>query len=89
MVPVFLSSTWVHMDVFNGKKDLCNAELKEADLERANLSHADLRKADFSNAELSKTIFNHADLRGAIITKKQLKSCASCEGAKLDPKLLE
>jgi hypothetical protein len=63
------------------RANLSSAILREADLSDANLSEANLRWADLRGADLRWANLTYTDLRGAKISKEQLASCASMEGA--------
>ena len=66
--------------------DLSGAFLYKVNLGRSNLAQtvlvdADLRRADLTGAELSGAVLDRADLTDAKVTREQLNTCMSYDGA--------
>jgi uncharacterized protein YjbI with pentapeptide repeats len=80
-------------NAFEGRANLCNADLREVELSKADLfdallNEADLRGAKLNEADLRGAQLNGADLRGADLNKAKLRGGALNEadlrGAKLN-----
>ena len=70
------------------RADLCDVDLRNADLRGANLSDADLRNADLCRANLRNANLRGADLRGANLSDADLRNADLCRadlfGASID-----
>ncbi|MCW5317397.1 pentapeptide repeat-containing protein [Nostoc sp. KVJ3] len=69
-------------DPENQRLDLCNIDIRGADLREAKLQKADLREANLQGAELTKANLQGADIFGANLQEANLRQ-ANLEGAKL------